>query len=600
MRAQLMKSSGPVKILFAAAALAPLCGAHTALAQSVTYTDVAPAAGLTVPHNPAPNFLLSPLLLAVFTAGGAVADFNNDGLPDIYLISGGGNRDQLYINNGDGTFTDHAADWGLNSMHMGLGAAAGDYNNDGWIDLFVTSLGPASGQPITSAHKLYRNNGNGTFTNVSVAAHVNRTSTSLPDGLGACWGDYDLDGDLDLAVVSWLGNSGGNRLFRNDGNGTFTDVTISAGVNDLSVRGYGPRLVDMNDDRFPELLIAGDFYTSRYFVNLGNGAFANRTMQSGTGLDANGMGSTVGDFNGDGRLDWYVTSIYTQHPIFGVPGTGNMLYINQGNDIYQERSIAAGVNHGGWGWGTQAIDIDHDTDEDIVATNGWYEGNGIGVTEWLNDPTCAFLNSGNATFAEVGEACGLAQHTAQGRGLASIDFDQDGDMDVLILSLQDAPRLFRSNLVGPGGTPSNAHWLKVSLDTSRSHSRVAPNGYGAKVVATVGPRSQVRAISPGSTYLCQSEAVAHFGLGPATSVTQLEVRWPDGRRTVLSNVAADHAITVRYCPADFDENGAGDSSDFFAFLNAFFAAAPEADFNHADGVTSQDFFDFLTAFFEGC
>src|SRR5690606_6418971 len=139
-------------------------------------------------------------------------------------------------------------DWGLNSLHMGLGAAVGDYNNDGWVDLYITSLGPASSPPIVGAHRLYRNNGNSTFTSVGATARVNRTSTLLPDGLGACWGDYDLDGDLDLAVVGWIGGSGGNRLFRNNSSGAFTDVTLSAGVTDLTMRGFSPRLVDMNSD----------------------------------------------------------------------------------------------------------------------------------------------------------------------------------------------------------------------------------------------------------------------------------------------------------------------------------------------------------------
>src|SRR5687768_7937156 len=164
-RARSIVAVAPFRLRAAGAILLPFFLAGPTAGQNVTYTDVAFPAGLHIPHNPAGNFLLSPFNLAVMTAGGAVADFNNDGLQDIYIISGGTVRDQLYINNGDGTFTDRATEWGLVSMHMGLGAAAGDFNNDGWIDLYVTSLGPASGSPLVGVHRLYRNNGNNTFTN---------------------------------------------------------------------------------------------------------------------------------------------------------------------------------------------------------------------------------------------------------------------------------------------------------------------------------------------------------------------------------------------------------------------------------------------------
>jgi hypothetical protein len=579
-----------------------LFGGASALGQGVTYTDVAFEAGLRTAHQPSANFLLSGLNLANFTAGGAVADFNNDGWMDIYVISGGGVRDQLYINNGNGTFTDRASEWGITALHMGLGAAIGDYNNDGWVDLYVTSIGPANATPIVGAHRLYRNNGNSTFTSVGSSARVNRTSTVLPDGLGACFGDYDLDGDLDLCVVGWITGSGGNRLFRNNGNGLFSDVTVASGFHDLAVRGYSPRIVDMNGDRLPEILVAGDFGTSRYFANLGSGAFANRTVESGTGLDANGMGSAIGDFNGDGRLDWYVTSIYTLHPISGVPGTGNKLYLGVGAHQFVESATPAGVNQGGWGWGTQGVDIDHDGNEDIVATNGWGQANGAGDPEWLFDPTCAFRSLGDGTFVSCGDATGLASHTGQGRGLAILDYDNDGDEDVLILTFQGVPRLFRSNLVTGGVTPSDAHWVRVLLDTSRSRGRVAPQGYGAKVEVTTGgksARTQYRAISPGSTFLCSSEASAHFGLGTATRAA-ITVRWPDGRVTTLADRAADATMTVRYCVSDFNGNGSADSGDFFEFLVAFFSSDLAADVDRSGGVTSADFFDFLVLFFEGC
>jgi len=586
----------PTKFLFAFGPAALGLAAATQAQPWSPFIDSTDACGVRTNHAPAGNLLISFLNLAPMTGGAAVADFNNDGFQDIFFVSSGGTPDRLFINNGDSTFTDRAAQWGLNESHMGIGVSAADYNNDGLVDLYVTSLGLSSNQPEVGRHRLYRNNG-GSFTNVAAQARVNRTTTVLPDGFGSCWGDYDLDGDLDLFVTSWISGTGGNRLFRNNGDGPFTDVTVAAGAFSSTLRGFSPRFVDMNNDRYPELIVSGDFHTSRYFINNRNGTFTNSTVASGVGLDDNGMGSAVGDFNNDGLPDWYVTSIYTTHPLAGVPGTGNMLYMNQGNHHFLEQSVPAGVNRGGWGWGTVAVDFNHDGLEDIIETNGWHQSNSAGMTEWADDVSHAFVNRGGGLFSDVGPDNGIAMHTAQGRAMCAVDFDNDGDLDVFIVTYNGPTTLFRSEIVSGGVTPPDAHWLRVFLDAHQTPG-VAPNGYGAEVRAVIGKDTLHRFISPGSTYLGQSEASAHFGFGSAAVVDRLVVEWPNGRINRRSNLPAAQTLTIRYCPPDWNGSGDIDSQDCFDFIVNLFEG--DADYNGVDGTNSQDLFDFLPEFFAGC
>lgn len=561
-----------------------------------TYAETAASCGVQALHSPAPNFILSFLGTAPYSGGAAVADFNNDGFQDIYVVTSGVSPDKLYINNGDGTFSDRAQQWGIVDRHMGISVSAADYNNDGLIDLYVTSLGPVSGEPAVGNHKLLRNNGS-SFTNVALAAHVNRTTTVLADGFGSAWGDYDLDGDLDLFVTSWLAGTGGNRLFRNNGNGAFSDVTVAAGVFDTAIRGYGARFADMDNDGYPELLVAGDFYSSRYFVNLGNGRFVNRTQASGTGRDANGMGSTIGDFNNDGLFDWYVTSIFTTEPTNGVPGTGNKLYTNLGNHTFADTSVAAGVQAGGWGWGVVATDVDHDGSEDLIETNGFHIENGAGIREWINDPSHLFLNNGDMTFREAGPETGIATHTQQGRAMCAIDFDNDGDQDIYIANYGENSSFYTSRLIDGTVTPQGSRWLRVFLNTAGA-PRLAPNGYGSKVHLRTGSRSQHRVISPGSTYIGQSESSAHFGLAAAERADDLRIEWTNGRVTTLHDLPLDRTITVRFCAGDWNGSGVIDPGDVYRFIDEFLAG--QADFDGSGGTNSQDFFAFLLAYFTGC
>ncbi len=454
--------------------------------------------------------------------GGTVGDFNRDGWPDIFLLGGGGVADALYINNGDGTFTDRAAQWGIALEHRGRGAVAGDYNNDGWLDISITSAGDMTGGDRPGQHILYRNNGDGTFTNVAEAAGVAYTSEFLSTA-SAAFGDYNLDGWLDLFVATWDAFNDGNRLFRNNGDGMFTDVTVAAGIAQ-DMRGFVPRFADMDNDRYPELLLVSDFKTTKYYKNNQDGTFTNWTSPSGTGLEDNGMGSAVLDINRDGLQDWYTTSIYRDD----LSKDGNYMYLNLGNHTFDDLPAGCGCKDGGWGWGTTALDFDHDGWTDLAETNGWSDA------EFRVEPSYLYRNNGDLTFTRS-----ELPYTAEGRSIMTLDYDRDGDMDLVIVPHNAQVAVFRNDLSGP-----DKHWLEVLLDTSGVGPPLAPDGIGSRVIVTAGGVTQYFYMSRGATYLGQSQLVAHFGLGAATTVDTLTVEWTDGSTTTLTNFAADQIITV--------------------------------------------------------
>ena len=511
----------------------------------VTFTIVLAAAFATVPVGAQSafsdqtagtgttftTFVWGDVLFGAHYPGGAVGDFNRDGWPDLFFLGGGGTEDALFINNQDGTFTDEAVAWGVFVEHRGKGITVGDFNNDGWQDVYITSGGDMSGSDRIGQHILYKNNGNGTFTNIATSAGVNWTSDTYRTTITPSFGDYDLDGDLDLFVATWHSMNGndGNRLFRNNGDETFTDVTVASGISG-GYRGFAARFADMNGDRYPELLIAADFDTSQYFINDGDGTFTNGTVGSGTALDSNGMGTTVADFNHDGLLDWYVTSIYRDNPF---TNNGNFLYVNQGSDTYVDLPEEDGAKDGGWGWGTEAVDYDNDGDIDIAATNA---GGDQAAPEWQFETTKLFRNNGDMTFTEEGLAIGL-DHTGDGRGLFTLDYNRDGKMDIVITSNSEPTYLFRNDLSG-----SNINYIQLVFDTSMNPN-LAPDGFGTRVTAVSAGGTQYHYLAGGATYVSQSELMLHIGLGADTSV-DLTVDWADGSQSVLNAQAANQRLTV--------------------------------------------------------
>jgi len=550
-------------VLVTAVALA--AAAHA----EIVFTDVTEQAGLGgVVFLPAEGY--PGQWMPTTAGGGAVGDFNNDGWQDLFVIMGGLEPDKLFINNGDGTFTDRAAEWGVTLPHKGMGAAVGDYNNDGWLDIYATSYGEPGGPPVPTRHILYQNQNGESFANVAKATGVNQFSPE-PNGTSAAFGDFDPDGDLDLLTAAWITPSEGNRLFRNDGDGTFTDVTFEAGLGDwISIDGFAPGFADTNGDRYPEIFAIGDGGTTQYFINNTDGTFTNFTEQGGLGLDQFGMGQTLGDFNNDGLIDWYVSSIFSLD--FGNNGEGQKLYLNQGEHQFEEVAAEAGVDDGGWGWGNVSFDIDHDGLLDIIEVNGFF------TKQFMNERAKVFHSQGDGTFVEIAEQSGF-DHTGQGRGVVNFDYDNDGDQDVAVFSNSDALQLFRNDTTDAGA------WLRVFLDTS-NNSALAPNGFGAKIVAVVGDTSYTRWITGHSNYLSVSELSAHFGLGEASVVDSLRVIWPDGTSTILTDVPVNQHLTIEApgsASADLNGDGVVDGADLGLLLGAWGSSGGPADLN-GDGV----------------
>lgn len=504
--------------------------------------------------------------LSHYCSGGACGDFNNDGWQDVFIPSDGVGADLLFINGQNGTFTNQATSWGLTTAHFGKGVAVGDYDGDGFLDIYVTSAGDPNFSGQAGKHRLYRNLNGAGFVDVATAAGVNATHPAIQDGWGCCFGDYDLDGDLDLFVAGITNNNAGSKLFQNNGNGSFADVTASSQLFQgalFSLHAFAPRFLDTDGDRYPELLLVADFGTSRYYKNNGDGTFSDWTSIAGTGDEENGMGQTIGDFDGNGIIDWYVTSIY-QLP---TNWTGNKLYLNLGGHAFSEVSMAAGVEQGGYGWGAVAVDFDHDGDLDIAETNGGLgQFAGIQSFLWLK-------NNGSMTYTESALPLGF-NHVAEGRGMSNLDYDNDGDQDVMIFT-RDAPMLLlRNDLSGP-----NTAWLRVFLDTTASPLD-APNGIGAMVYVTVGTETQVRTIDAGDNYLSKSELSAHFGVGNATQIDELRVDWTSGATTTLTSVAVNQTLTVsppsapRFLRGDPNVDGAINIADAVGMLAALFATTP--------------------------
>ena len=478
-----------------------------------------------------------------WVAGGmAVGDFNRDGWPDLFVLGGGGVPDQLFMNDGDGTFTNRASQWGVAATHCGGSAAVIDFNRDGWQDLYVTSSGLANdNQGQVGRHKLYRNNGDGSFTDMAFFAGVRYGSYSFPNPSGIAVGDYDLDGDLDLFVTAWRSQAAGNRLYTNLGDGSFVDRIVPAGVQTPGVWWFQGRFADIDRDGFPELLVAGDFGTSRYFVNDGDGTFSDHTAASGTGLDENGMGQALGDFDRDERPDWYVTSVHFNKPSPGFRN-GNQLYLGDSPNHFVEDGEARGVADGRWGWGAIAIDLDLDGLEDLVEVNGRDAG------EWANQPGRIFRNLGDAHFEEIALGCGF-DDTGDDRSVVWLDFDRDGDADLVVQENNGPIRFYRNDLVGGG------HWLNLAFDTS-TNPRAAPDGFGVRVVARAGEEIWTRVMDGGPSYLATSEPAVHFGFGAVETLDVLEIHWPRGVVQRIFDVPTDQFLVIE-APQECDLDGDG-------------------------------------------
>lgn len=534
--------------VLAAATLVP----QAASGQRIRFTDVTARAGIGFAHKSG----ASPDKYMVETFGSGVAwiDYDRDGDPDLFFVNGApGAANALYRNDGDGTFTDVTAQAGVAAAEPGpgvykTGVAVGDFDSDGHPDLYVTAFG---------ANLLFRNDGDGTFSDVTARAGV----AGLPDEWSTSAGflDYDRDGDLDLYVVNYLDfrlddnpycgsrrqgyrmychptmfDGKADRLFRNEGDGTFTDVSDRAGIANPTGKGLGVTFCDIDGDRDTDIYVANDTVRNFLFRNNGNGTFTDVAYGAGVGFDRNGkpqagMGVDCGDIDADGLPDLFVTNFADEL---------NSLYRNLGDGTFEEVAEAAGLGSGyqPLGFGTKLFDADNDGDLDIYVTNGHVIDN---VALYQPASTYAqrdlvYANAGGR-FVDVTADAGPGLDALRvGRGLAVADFDNDGRLDVVISNLGQAPQLLRNDGDLPG------HWIAIRAEGRRNTA-----GLGARVEVVTDAGTQVREVNNVSSYQSSNDVRLHIGLGAARTVRRLTVTWPGGATQVLEDVPADQVLVVK-------------------------------------------------------
>ncbi|MCY3558266.1 MAG: VCBS repeat-containing protein [Chloroflexi bacterium] len=481
------------------------------------------------------------------TGGAAAGDFDGDGAIDLIVTRMDG-HDLLFRNRGDGQFEEVSESSGLSRWELATnGAAWGDIDNDGDLDLFVTTVGD-------TRHYLFVNEG-GVFAEEGIERGAAVDTGDRRIGFSATFGDYDLDGYLDLHVTEWrpsqlVGEAvAGVRLLRNLGAerpGHFEDLTETAGVGMDQVVSqtqseltegtfaFGSTFVDLDNDGWPELAVASDFGTSRLFWNNGDGTFSDGTLDARVGTAQNAMGTTFGDYDADGDLDWFVTSVFSFRT--GSPGSGeqglrdgNRLFRNDGDRRFTDATDRAGVRNGSWGWGAAFFDADNDGDLDLTMTNGMEMMPGFDA-----DATRYWENDGSGRFRSRNTDVGL-DDIEDGKGLLVFDADNDGDLDVFVVNNASGPLFYRNQSAGAGS------WLRVSLAGVTSNRQ----GLGARVsVFADGLPEQIREAGVSTHFLGQSEDAMHFGLAESESA-DLVIRWPaSGLVTTLNDVPADSWIRV--------------------------------------------------------
>jgi enediyne biosynthesis protein E4 len=520
----------------------------------VRFTDVAHAAGLRVPSI-CGAVEHTQYLIETTGSGIAFLDYDNDGWLDIFVLTGARMdrtapqaTNRLYKNNHDGTFTDVTEKAGLVRTGWAMGVTVGDYNNDGFEDIFVTYWGQ---------NVLYRNNGDGTFTDVTKEAGLLKPARW---GTGCTFIDYDRDGHLDLFVSNyvvfdpktvpencdWRGikvNCGprglepeSHLLFHNNGDGTFTDVTERSGVG-AAPKSYGLTAVaaDLDDDGWPDIYVACDSTPSLFFRNNHDGTFTEEGMQRGLALSQDGqeqagMGVGAGDYDLRGELD--IVKTHFQGDMTG-------LYHNEGKGDFEDVTVRAGlgVETGYICWGAGFGDFDNDGLPDIfIVAGGVYPE----VEKKLPNlpmamPRMLFRNLGDGKFEELSDKLGPGLTTRHcSRGCAFGDFDNDGDLDVVIMNRNEPPSLLRNDLSGEN------RWLKVLLVGVASNR----SAIGARVTVQYGEKRQVQEVLAQSSYLSVNDRRLHFGLGSAITVN-LEIRWPNGNKESVSNVPTNQLIVIR-------------------------------------------------------
>ena len=528
------------------------------------YVDVAGHAGLSsktvVAGHESKDFLLS-------TTGGGIAlfDYDNDGWLDIFIVNGWGVRgfpkgeeptNHLYRNNRDGTFTDVTAKAGVARSGWGQGVCVGDYNNDGFLDLFVTYYGK---------NVLYRNNGDGTFTDITQKSGLLQPRDQW--NTGATFLDYNRDGHVDLFVSNYVGYESGlvlydsnpsligvqspvlygvaglrgskNILYRNNGDDTFTDVSKAAGIlKPESTYGFTPCVADYDNDGWPDVYVADDSTPSLLFKNNHDGTFTETGLLAGVAVDENGssqggMGVDAGDYDGDGFMDIIKTNFSDQT---------TSLYRNQGNGYFTDRTFPAGLSGQTFSvkWGTSFLDFDNDGLLDIfIVTGPIYPPNLAAGRPKLKDDEdkkILYRNLGNGRFQDISERAGAGLLLPRcSRGAAFGDIFHTGQVDVVINNLNDYPSLLRNQ------SPSPNSWLLVKLIGTRTNRAAI----GSRVIVETDGRRQIQEVRSGGSFCSQSDLRLHFGLGRAREATRVAVKWLGGTQENFEHVTANRLVVVQ-------------------------------------------------------
>ncbi len=525
-------------------------------AAATLFTDITQESKLRFVHDP--GVVGSYYAPEQLGSGGAFLDYDNDGDLDIYLVNGGQrgrddppSRNHLFRQEENGTFVDVTDASGLGDTGYGMGVAVGDIDNDGDVDVYVTNVGPDA---------LYRNEGNGTFTDISRVAGVGNPGW----GTSAVFFDFDLDGFLDVYVANYAAFDTAETctdpagqpdycgpkqllrglpdvLYRNNGDGTFSDVSIAAGVAGSRLTGLGVVSADFTGDGYADLYVANDGQPNHLWVNQRNGTFQDRALVLGVAVNAEGraeasMGIGVGDINNDADLDLFITHLW---------GETNTLY-RRFDSSFQDDTFTAGLAGPSFpytGFGTGFVDYDHDGDLDLLVVNGGVKRRPLMTTReqagyWAPyaQPNLVFENDGQGRFRDVSDmAPAFSNNVATSRGLAFGDIDNDGDIDFLVTNAGAEARLIRNDASDTG------HWLMIrTIDPVLQRDAI-----GAEVIVVVGGQLLHRLITPGYSYLSSSDPRAHFGLGVATTVDKIVVTWPGGPTEMFRGAEADQVITLR-------------------------------------------------------
>ena len=522
--------------------------------------DITSSAGIQFQHTSDPS---KRYILESMSGGVVLIDYDRDGWPDIFFtnaptvamaIKGEKTFGSLFHNNHDGTFTDVTVKAGLNSSCFGMGGAVGDIDNDGWPDLYLTCLG---------GNILYRNNGDGTFKDVTAKAGVadGRWST------GAAFGDYDGDGFVDLMVTNYVdfhlndlptfGSSSfckyrgidvqcgprglrgaGDSLFHNNGDGTFTDVSKSAGVSDPDgYYGLAVLWADFNNTGRPDIYVANDSTPKFLYKNLGQGKFQEIGLESGTSVSEDGseqasMGLAIGDYNHSGRPSIYVTNFSEEN---------SDLYRNNGNWDFKEVSFESGAALPSLPyvkWGTAFADLDNDGWADLIAVNGhvYPQVDNLPTGARYREPSVLQLNQKDGSFCDASDQAGKALTVPRvSRGVAVGDLFNDGALDVVIGELDGSPLVLRNHGI------QGRHWVSFELNGTKSN-RLALN---ARVKIVANGESQTDEVHSGGSYLSQNDLRLHFGLGASSKIDLVEIHWPSGTVETLHSLAADKFYVLK-------------------------------------------------------